>query len=237
MKVAFIPVLVVGLLSVGMVGCDRQDAAQTSAASANATPLTKLPPIAVQLKDVADITPAYNVAISYDAAVGQFEPLAKQVTAFADQQTAAFKSALGATPAPVGDAAQRPTLSLYMVSVANAPGLAAVAANGSVYTGKGAATPIVQRWVYLPHTQQVLSQAQLFPGTALTNALKSKGAAGTAAGMEPILDSQGKISEIHFVYVLSAAENADDAVRKIAVPAAQLRGLIAPAYRGLLVSK
>lgn len=237
MKVAFIPVVVVGLLSVALIGCGKQDAAQAGAATASKAPLTKLPPIAVQLKDVAEITPAYNVAISYDAAVGQFEPLAKQVTAFADQQTAAFKTALGANPAAVSDAAQRPTLSLYMVSVANAPGLAAVAANGSAFTGKGAATPIVQRWVYVPHTQQVLSQAQLFPGKALTNALQSKGANGTFAGMEPNLDAQGKIREMHFVYLQSAADNADDAVRKIAIPASQLRGFIAPAYRDLLATK
>lgn len=225
----------VALGAVLLAGCGK-DQATTETNGKPAAPLTHLPAAQVKVSDLVDIQPGYNLAVSYDAEVGQFEPLYKQVSAFASQHVDAFKTAAAANKTAPKHGSDKPTLSLAFTSIANTPAFAAVAANGSETTaaGQDKAKPIVARWVYLPHTQQVVTQRQLFPGNKLQALLSGRGGAGQPVGMEPVADESGKITEIRFVYLTPEADNADDAVTKVNVDVDELRDAIDPKYRELL---
>ena len=208
-------------------GCKKS--AETPATTV-AAPLKELPPAEVELHDVADIKPGYNIAVSYDPAVGQFAALSDQVQAFVTKQSDDFKFKVKADT-PIKDATRKPTLSLYLSSLANTTTFVTVAANGSAYYGIGEATPVMQRWVFLPATKQLVTMAQLFPGNKLAALLDAPGA---PIGMEPLADDAGKIGSIRFVYAHTAADNPDDAVTRVTLDADQLKDAIDPKYRELL---
>ncbi len=218
-----------------LAGCGNDNAENTGASGSTqpTPPLTHLPAAQVAVADLVDIQPGYNIAVSFDPEVGQFSALHKQVNDFAQQQVEQFRKSHAAQSAKAQRGADKPTLSLSMTSVANTPTFAAVAANGSA-SANGASQLIMSRWVYLPHTQQVVTAQQMFPGNQLQGLLSAAGASGQLVGMEPVADAAGKISEIRFVYLLPDSANADDAVNKVILSSDKLRAAMDPKYRELL---
>ena len=224
MKVLFATVAVVSTLLI--VGCGKDEPAKPTVASTTAGP-AKLAAAEVQLKDFAENKPNYLVAVSYDAAVGQYKGMADVAEVFANDTVKAFTEKV-ASQAPTTDISRKPTLSLNFTSISNTPQFAAVALNGSEYTGGASATPIMQRWVWLPSTKSAVTVAQMFPSAKA--AITARGAGAKLVGMEPIAGAKGGISAIHFVF---ASDAADDAVNKFVMSSKELKPLADAQYSSL----
>lgn len=117
---------------------------------------------AVALKDVLETTPTHIIGISYPKELAQYPGLAEQAKRYAEQARQQVVDAVRQRPA--ADAAAAPfELSLEFKVKHESPKLVVLAVDGSSYTGGVHGTPMIQRWVWLPPEQRLLTAADLFP--------------------------------------------------------------------------
>jgi hypothetical protein len=152
--------LLLALCAVLATACRREAPAPEPAGPAPAT-TTTAPPPAVQLKDVSERDPRYIVGISYPPTVNKYPGLAAELKKYSDAARAELQQAidgLGAEPpsAPYD-------LSLSFTQLAETPGVVAIAADGSSYTGGAHGNPLIARFVWLPREQRLLTAAELIP--------------------------------------------------------------------------
>ncbi|MFT4178520.1 MAG: DUF4163 domain-containing protein [Thermomonas sp.] len=153
-------------LSLAVVaGCKRDDAlpapvdeAATPAAQADA------PLAPVELKDVIETRPDYIVGISYPDVASKYPQLARALHDYAERARGELMQSVaalnGQKPAAPYD------LSLQFRSLAETPRIVSVAADGSSYTGGAHGNPLVERFVWLPQQQKLLTADQLIADAA-----------------------------------------------------------------------
>lgn len=159
-------VLVLSLLMLAMPACKREadvpvatEPAAEAPATAPSAPVD--PKAAPELKDVIETSDRYIVGISYSPRINQYPGLARVVHAHA----AAARAALAEAVAAFGN--DKPSapyeLSLAYEMLLETPRLVAVAADGSRYTGGAHGEPLVERLVWLPQRQELLTTEALVP--------------------------------------------------------------------------
>ncbi len=162
---------VVCLLALALAACKKEAQAPAPAAPAQPAPAAGLPaPVGtedsgpVELKETVETTPNYVVGISYDTKAAQYPGLAREIKRYADAaRTDLVEAANGRT------AKENPSpyeLSLTFTDVLDSPGLVAVAADGSSYTGGAHAAPLIARFVWLPSQDKLLRAQDLVPQKA-----------------------------------------------------------------------
>ncbi len=143
-------------------GCERQkDGASAGSVAEAPAPEAAVPatePVP-KLEDVIETTGSYIVGVSYAPTISSYPGLAELVRTHAAQARAELMEAVEAfgndqPPSPY-------ELSLGYRTVLETPELVAVSVDGSRYTGGAHAEPIVERFVWLPKQQRVLSADQL----------------------------------------------------------------------------
>lgn len=243
------------VLVVSMAGCDRQavpaggDAATQAAAQAEPAP----PPVV--LEDVIERDPRYIVGISYSPIAKSYPGLAALLKAYADAARAELDAALQG----LGDA--RPDgpydLALAFSEVVATADIVAIAANGSSYTGGAHGNPLVARFVWLPARNERLAadalladpqgwetvsayvREQLYQRAdrmGSTRTLIDQGTAPTASNFdqfEPVLDAEGRIVALRFVFPPYQVGPYSAGVQVVEVPSAILSPLVAGEYRDL----
>jgi hypothetical protein len=138
----------------GAGDASRPAPARTTAA-ADAAP----PPVA--LKDVLETAPTHVVGISYPPGLARYPGLAAHAQRYAEQARQHVADA-------VRQRANDPSLAPYELSLEfklkhESPQLVVLAVDGSSYTGGAHGTPMIQRWVWLPPENRLLTAAELFP--------------------------------------------------------------------------
>ncbi len=219
------------------------------------------------MKDVVETKPDYIIGISYPKSAAGHPGLAKALQAYADAARAALMKAV----ARKGNASGAPfDLSLQFTGLVDTPGLVAVAADGSSYTGGAHGNPLVARFVWLPAQDELLTAQALIPVatgwkpiadacreqlmTMLSQRLAADDLApgdyaeqlrmgslaiadGTApdarnfAQFEPVVDADGRIRALRFVFPPNQIGSYSDGTLAVDVPAATLLPHIAPRYR------
>src|SRR5690606_2269133 len=209
----------------------------------------------VVLEDVIERDPRYIVGISYSPVAKSHPGLAALLKAYADAARAELDTALQG----LGDA--RPDgpydLALAFSEVAATADIVAIAANGSSYTGGAHGNPLVARFVWLPARGERLAadalradaqgwaaapahvREQLYPRAdqmASTRALIDQGTAPAASSFdqfEPVLDADGRIIALRFVFPPYQVGPYSAGVQVVEVPSAVLSPLVAGEYRDL----
>lgn len=157
-RVAFLGACIALLAACG--GSGEQSPARAEAAPAAAVRPAQAP--AVALKDVLETAPTHIIGISYPAGLSQYPGLAAQAQRYAEQARQHVVDAVRQRPA--ADAAAGPfELSLEFKLKHESPQLVVLAVDGSSFTGGAHGTPMIQRWVWLPPEQRLLTAAELFP--------------------------------------------------------------------------
>ena len=245
------------VLVVSMAGSDRHavpaagDAATQAAAEAAPAPASA----PVVLEDVIERDPRYIVGISYSPVAKRYPGLAAMLKAYADAARAELDTALQG----LGDA--RPDgpydLALAFSEVASTADIVAIAANGSSYTGGAHGNPLVARFVWLPARGERLAadalladpqgwatvsscvREQLYQRAEQmrsTRTLIDQGTAPTASNFdqfEPVLDAEGKIVALRFVFPPYQVGPYSAGMQTVEVPSAILLPLVAGEYRDL----
>ncbi len=265
------------LLAVVLAGCQREQAQPAPVPPRGPAPDARGPVVEAtpqpQLHDVMERDPRYMIGISYPSDINQYPGLAAALGRYADAARAELMQAVNA----MGD--DKPTapydLSLSFSKLVDTPGLIAVAADGSMYTGGAHGAPLVARFVWLAQDDKQLTSRMLVPDQAAwsdiaayvrerlhtglsqrldadtllqpadqANMLRSGSRMiddGTApdpdnfSQFEPVLDAQGKIRALRFVFAPYKVGPYSDGVQGAEVPADVLLPHIAPQWRGLFV--
>jgi hypothetical protein len=153
--------LAAAFISLVLIGCggERGDASRAGAAPATAPARPAAPAIA--LKDVLETTPTHIIGISYPKELAKYPGLASQAQRYAEQARAQVVDAVRQRP---NDPAAGPfELSLEFKLKHESPEVVVLAVDGSSYTGGAHGTPMIQRWVWLPPQNRLLTAAELFP--------------------------------------------------------------------------
>jgi hypothetical protein len=151
------------LLALLLSACQRQADTPAVPAEPEAAPAAVAEPVQgpAPLKDVIETNESYIVGISYPPMLDKYPGLAQAVTTYADAARAELMQAVA------GFGNDKPTapyeLSLSFEKVAETPGIVAVAADGSRYTGGAHGEPLVARFVWLPQQQKMLTAQELVP--------------------------------------------------------------------------
>lgn len=126
-------------------------------------PVAEAPPpqAAVKLEDVIETSGSHIVGVSYGPTINNYPGLAQVVQRHSADARAELMEAVEAfgndrPPAPF-------ELSLTYRTVLETPHLVAVSADGSRYTGGAHGEPIVERFVWLPKQQRMLTSQDLVP--------------------------------------------------------------------------
>jgi len=158
-------VIVLSLLMLAMLACKREADVPVAAEPAAQTPVATPAPVdqstAPELKDVIETSDRAIIGISYSPKIDQYPGLARAVNAHTAQARAELTQAVEAFG---NDKPSAPyELSLAYEMVLESPRLVAVAADGSRYTGGAHGEPLVERFVWLPRQQQLLTADALVP--------------------------------------------------------------------------
>lgn len=151
------------LLALLLSACQRQADTPAVPAEPEAAPAAVAEPVQgpAPLKDVIETNESYIVGISYPPMLDKYPGLAQAVTTYVDAARAELMQAVA------GFGNDKPTapyeLSLSFEKVAETPGIVAVAADGSRYTGGAHGEPLVARFVWLPQQQKMLTAQELVP--------------------------------------------------------------------------
>ena len=235
--------------------CNRQGTPPSGndAAQADAPAVPASAPVV--LEDVIERDPRYIIGISYPPVAREDAGLAALLKAYADAARAELETALqglgGAKPAAPYD------LSLGFTEVVANPDLVAVAANGSSYTGGAHGNPLVARFVWLPRQgkrltadalladprgwetisgyvrEQLVVRAEL---SSNAGSMIDEGTTPVASSFdqfEPVLDADGRISALRFVFPPYQVGPYSAGTQTVDVPAAILLPLVAGEYRGM----
>ena len=234
------------------------DAAAQATAATHPAEAAKAP---VVLEDVIERDPRYIIGISYPPVARAHPGLAALLKAYADAARAELETALqgldGARPTAPYD------LSLGFTEVVATPDIVAVAANGSSYTGGAHGNPLVARFVWLPRQGKRLTadalladpqgwerisayvREQLFTGLSQRSDAEQQRSSGRMIDegtvpvasnfdqFEPVLDADGRIGALRFVFPPYQVGPYSAGVQSVEVPAAVLLPLVAAEYRSL----
>lgn len=154
--------LIVPLLAVALVACEREKPASrpvaVEAPVPGATPAAPPP----GLQDVVESQPGYMVGITYPKSAARYPGLAADIKAYADAARAELVNAAKARGSD-GSAVDMYDLSLTFTDVMETPDVVAVAADGSSYTGGAHGNPLLERFVWLPRQNRRLTAELLVP--------------------------------------------------------------------------
>lgn len=169
MHIVLKPVACVVLSLVVLSACRRgedraREATVAAEPEAEAQVPVPVPEPAANLVDVIETTGSYIVGITYGSTISNYPGLARTVAAHSDQARAELMEAVEAfgndrPPSPY-------ELSITYRVALETPELVAVSAEGSRYTGGAHGEPIVERFVWLPKQQRLLTAEQLVPDEA-----------------------------------------------------------------------
>ena len=243
------------LLVLFMAACGRQATPAAGDAAAPAATEAKPAPPPVVLEDVIERDPRYIVGISYSPVAKRYPGLAALLKAYADAARADLDAALQG----LGDA--RPDgpydLALAFSEVAATADIVAIAANGSSYTGGAHGNPLVARFVWLPARNERLTadalladpqgwetvsayvREQLYQRAdrmGSTRTLIDQGTAPAASNFdqfEPVLDADGRIIALRFVFPPYQVGPYSAGMQVVEVPSSVLLPLVASQYRDL----
>lgn len=139
---------------------ERAAAAAPSASGAPAAPDAK--PSVDRLEDVIETAPTHIVGISFPKDLADEPGLAAELQRYADRQRSALAEAVAAraADAPPYD------LTLNFTKVYESPGIVAIAADGSTYTGGDASRPLAARFVWMRDEDRLLTASDLVPDEA-----------------------------------------------------------------------
>lgn len=147
------------LACLALAGCGDRNASHAPSAAAPRPAIAATP--RVELKDVLDTSPTHIVGISYPPELAKYPGLAAQARRYAEQ---ARRQVLDAEKQRPADPSQGPyELSLEFKLRHESPQLVVLAVDGSAYTGGAHGMPMIQRWVWLPAQNRMLTAADLFP--------------------------------------------------------------------------
>ncbi|WP_152597743.1 DUF3298 and DUF4163 domain-containing protein [Novilysobacter arseniciresistens] len=164
-----------------LVACDRSPGTDgaTDGVAGTAAPAPAGPPpgdvpapvTPVELEDVSVTTADYIIGITYPQSADQYPALAADLKAYADAARAELMQAVEARSQrePAGEGSEGSTLydlSLSFTELADGPNVVAYAADGSMYTGGAHGMPLMERFVWLPGTQERLTADTLVAGEA-----------------------------------------------------------------------
>jgi hypothetical protein len=145
--------------SLALAACG-EDASTPAPRASVKPPATSAEP-RVELKDVLETTPTHIIGISYPPGLSRYPGLAAQARRYAEDARASVVEAIREQPA---DAAEAPfELSLEFKLKHESPRMVVLAVDGSSYTGGAHGMPLIQRWVWLPPENRLLTAADLFP--------------------------------------------------------------------------
>ncbi len=155
------------LLAIALAACQREQPqpapARQPAPAVPAQAAVQTPP-QPRLHDVIERDPRYIIGISYPPGVNQYPGLAAALGQYADAARGELMQAVDA----LGD--DKPTapydLSLSFSRLVDTPGLVAIAADGSMYTGGAHGAPLVARFVWLAQDDRQLTARMLVPDKA-----------------------------------------------------------------------
>lgn len=150
------------LLVLAVGACRREATPPASPAGPAAVPAAASGAIApAALGDFVERDPRYLIGISYPPVARQYPGLGALLKAYADAARGELMQAVA------GLGSDKPTapydLSLDFSEVVATPGIVAVAANGSSYTGGAHGNPLVARFVWLPREGRRLTAGELVP--------------------------------------------------------------------------
>lgn len=147
-----------------LAACGPAQDASPSVERQAAAPAPRAAPTVV-LEDVLETTPTHIIGISYPKDLARYPGLAAQAQRYAEQARRQVVEAVRERPAAeAADPAAGPfELSLEFKLKHESPQLVVLAVDGSSYTGGAHGTPMIQRWVWLPREQHLLTAAELFP--------------------------------------------------------------------------
>ena len=154
--------LVLSLALLAGCGQDRPAAPGAGPASADGAPAANGTPVA--LEDVIETKPNYIVGISYPKVASKHPQLGRALHAYAEGARADLMRAVNGLGNRKPDAPY--DLSLQFTGLVETPRIVAVAADGSSYTGGAHATPLVQRFVWLPLEGRMLDAEALLADPA-----------------------------------------------------------------------
>lgn len=152
-------------LAAVLAGCQREGAAPETQPAPDDPAAAAPAPVAVpELKDMVETDPRYLVGVTWPPEANKYPGLAAHLQRYVDEARGELMEAVEAAPA---DGAAGPyDLSLTFTTVADTPGVFAIAADGSSYTGGAHGAPLVARFVWLPAEQRLLRIEDLLPQKA-----------------------------------------------------------------------
>ncbi|MGY3264533.1 DUF3298 and DUF4163 domain-containing protein [Lysobacter sp. HA35] len=135
--------------------------AGTATPSGSAQPASGATAPSVALKDELETTSTHIIGISYPRELAKYPGLAAEAQRYAAQ---ARQQVLDAAKQRPPDTAAGPyELSLEFQLKHESPDMVVLAVDGSAYTGGAHGMPMIQRWVWLPAQNRMLTAAELFP--------------------------------------------------------------------------
>ncbi|MHC9085298.1 DUF3298 and DUF4163 domain-containing protein [Luteimonas sp. RIT-PG2_3] len=156
--------LLLCLLPLCLMACQREAPAPQSdpaAVAAQDPGATAAPVVAPELKDVFESDPRFIVGITYSPEANKYPGLALELHQYVEQVRADLMTALEG--APDGKVTSPYDLSLVFTTLVDNPQIIAIGAEGSSYTGGAHGAPLLERFVWLPTTQQRLRAKDLIP--------------------------------------------------------------------------
>lgn len=155
-----------------LAACGGEGGETRREASQRTEPTARHAQAPVALKDVLETAPTHIVGISYPPDLGRYPGLAQQAQRYAEQ---ARQHVVDAVRQRANDPALAPyELSLEFKLKHESPQLVVLAVDGSSYTGGAHGTPMIQRWVWLPPENRVLTAAELFPQEGSWQAISTR---------------------------------------------------------------
>ncbi|GAB1595759.1 DUF3298 and DUF4163 domain-containing protein [Lysobacter sp. PAGU 2638] len=144
-----------------LAACQKPDAASRTRAPGSASASANATNAQAGLKDVLDTTATHVIGISYPRGLAKYPGLAAEAQRYA---ALARQQVLDAAKQRPPDTAAGPyELSLEFQLKHESPEMVVLAVDGSAYTGGAHGVPMIQRWVWLPAHNRMLTAADLFP--------------------------------------------------------------------------
>lgn len=153
-------------------GCNREVEAPQGRTAQPASPAAQpAATAAAQLEDVIETSGSHIIGVSFAPAINKHPQLAQIIRAHSEQARSELMEAVAAfgndqPPAPY-------ELSLNYGTLLETPELVAVSVDGSRYTGGAHGEPIVERFVWLPKQQRMLTAEALVPDQESWNEIGS----------------------------------------------------------------
>lgn len=196
-----------------LAACQREaQLPQTATVSGVPTPApAPAQPVAIELEDVIETSDRYIIGITYPPSTDRYPQLAQALKRYAD---AARSDVMQALEAGGADARTPYDLSLNFVELHASPQLVVIAADGSSYTGGAHGTPLVQRFVWLPAQQEMLTVGMLLPEAGALRAISDYVREQLHGALSQRADAEDLAPEVHAEMI----ENGNDMIDQGTTP-------------------